>query len=208
MTSAGSLTACWPKRPPPTNFCGVYHVQLRQRRNTASVFNLSRDDVRNRFVTPMVTDRVFDFAEKQWNPRETRLTVLEGRQLRPDELGLGRGWPNALRVATDVTDRFLSDGRVTGPQIDPVMRLEDRIAGRLSAGPLPLGELLGMTAELMAGRTVSERLAVCERTVWESLHRGGRGLQLDGSPLAPDAWQAQLLDVDAWFGDRVLLTTT
>jgi hypothetical protein len=184
----------------------VYHVQLKQRRNAASAFNLSADDVRSRFATPMIADHVFDYAEKEWNPRETRLTVLEGRELRIDELGLGRGWPNALRTGTEVTDQFLSDGRVTGPQIDPVGRLEDRIAGRLSAGPLPLRELLGMTAELMPGRTVSERLSVCERTVWESLHRGSWGLQLDGSPLAPDAWQAQLLDLDAWLGDRVVLT--
>jgi hypothetical protein len=186
----------------------VFHVQLRQRRNTASVFNLSQDDVRSRFVTPMVADRVFDFAEKQWNPRETQLTVLEGRQLRPDELGLGRGWPNAKRTGTEVTDQFLSDGRVRGPQIDPVTALEDRIAGRLAAGPLPLRELLAMTAEVMPGQTVGERMAVCERTVWESLQRGGRGLQIDGAPLPADAWRAQLLDVDAWLGDRVLLIAT
>jgi len=205
MTCGGSPTAYWLKRPPRSNFCAVFHVQLRQRRDTASAFNLSQDDVRARFVTPMVTDRVFDFAEKQWNPRETQLTVIEGRQLRPDELGLGRGWPNAKRIGTEVTDQFLSDGRVRGPQIDPVMRLEDRIAGRLSAGPLPLRELLAMTAELMPGHTVGERLAVCERTVWESLQRGGRGLELDGSPLAADAWRAQLLDDDSWLGGRVSL---
>jgi hypothetical protein len=199
--------ACWPKRPRRSNLLLVFHVQLRQRRNTASVYNLSQEEVRDRFVTLMVADRVFDFAEKQWNPRETRLTVLEGRQLRPDELGFGRGWPNAKRTGTDVTDLFLSDGRVRGPQSDPVMRLEDRIAGRLAAAPLPLRELLAMTAELMPGHTVGERLAVCERTVWELLQRGGRGLQLDGAPLTADAWQAQLLDTDTWLGDRVSLTS-
>jgi hypothetical protein len=184
----------------------MFHVQLRQRRDTASAFNLSEETVRARFVTPMLADRVFEYADKEWNPRETRLTVLEGRELRVDELGFGRGWPNAKRTSTEATDRFITDGRVRGPQIDPVMRLEELIAGRLPAGPLPLREVLAMTAELMPGDTVAARLAVCERTVWESLQRGGRGLQLDSSPLASDAWRAQLLDVDAWLGDRVLLT--
>jgi hypothetical protein len=178
----------------------VFHVQLRQRRNAASAFNLTEDAVRAQFVAPMLADLVFKYAEKEWNPRETRLTVLEGRELRGDELGFGRGWPNAQRLSSVVTDQFLTDGRTTGAQGDPVGRLTDRVAGRLSAGPLPLSDLLGMTEDLCPGRTVSERLAVCERTVWEALHRGAYGLQAPGSDdlISPEQWQASLLVPASW----------
>lgn len=50
-----------------------------------------------------------ELGDQQWDPGESALRILEGPELSPPELALGRGWNNAERSATDVTTRALHE---------------------------------------------------------------------------------------------------
>lgn len=172
----------------------MFHVELRQGRELARAFNRDERAVRTLFIEPLRGDALFRYADKEWDPRRARLTVLEGRELRPDELMLGRGWQSAQKVGKDVTEALLARDLSGG--------LEERIVGRLAAGPLPLAEVVTMTAELLPGARVSQRLAVAEQAVWELLHREQAALRTagGGDAVARERWQPTLLSADAWFG--------
>ncbi len=47
-------------------------------------------------------------GERKWAPERAKLTIYEGPELRPDEIGVGRGWGNVTKYGTDVTGRLLS----------------------------------------------------------------------------------------------------
>jgi hypothetical protein len=149
----------------------------------------------------------FIFQDKKWDPREARLTVIEGDQLSPGQLGLGQGWTNAVKRGQDVTRQFLtpppSAGASAGASAEAVGRLKERLLGRVGAGPLALGQAIALSADVMDGHRVSERLGAVELAVWELLHAGNLALieAPDGEPLAQEAWQTVLLDPVSWLSD-------
>jgi hypothetical protein len=85
----------------------AYHLQLRRARHRAWAFNLDEERVLA-IVTPLRQGRRLEFGDKEWDPRETTLTVLDGPRLEAPDLGVGQGWPNAERSSEDVTERFLA----------------------------------------------------------------------------------------------------
>jgi hypothetical protein len=185
----------------------VFHVQLRQGRNVARAFNLSEDQVRLRFLAQLRTGQRFRYADRDWDPADTRLIVLEGRELRTDELMLGRGWASAQKVGSDVTERLLSSTAASAPAPapapgggPPLERLKDRIVGRLAAGPLEVREAVVMAGELLQAALVSDRVALAERAVWELLHGGAAAVKIDGVLVSPDGWREVLLAAGTWTG--------
>ena len=181
-----------------------FHVELKDGRETVRVFNLSEDEVQAQFIAPLRAGVSFAFQDKRFEPLKARLVVIEGGHLAPGELGLGLGWTNAVKRGTDVTQRFLA-GTGSRPQATAVPtemsgRLKERILGRVAAGPLRLGEAVGLTGDLLSGHRVSERVAATETAVWEMLHAGTLALhaRADAPPLARDQWEAVVLDPDAW----------
>lgn len=181
----------------------AFHVELKDGREIVRAFNLSAADVESQFIAPLRAGAVFSFQDKQFEPRKAQLIVVEGPHLAPGELGLGQGWTNAVKRGSDVTQRFLS---ATGAQQPPSLtlelsgRLKERILGRLAAGPLPLADSLGLTADLLGGHRVSERLAAVELAVWELLHGGQLDLhaRAGGAPLTNERWEAVVLDPASW----------
>ena len=109
----------------------MFHVELRQFPHVARVFNLSRDELESRFVRPWVGGTIIEHEDRRWAPERSRLRILEGRQLRPDEMGMGRGWATASKSAADVTDAVLAEAR-RGAEARPEVE-----AGRRMACPVP-----------------------------------------------------------------------
>ena len=181
-----------------------FHVELKDGRETVRVFNLSEDEVETQFIAPLRAGVSFAFQDKRFEPLKSRLVVIEGGHLAPGELGLGLGWTNAVKRGRDVTQRFLAGtgtrpaGGAAAPELSG--RLKERILGRLAAGPLRLGEAVGLTGDLLSGHRVSERLAATETAIWEMLHAGTLALHPSaGEPaLARDQWEAVVLDPDTW----------
>jgi len=75
--------------------------------NHARLFNLNREELREKVLDPWLARRAFELAESEWDPRETSLTILEGSHLDNPDLAFGQGWSNAQRSAEDVTAREL-----------------------------------------------------------------------------------------------------
>ena len=190
-------------RIPGTFFAVPFHLELKDGREIVRAFNLSEEDVRRQVILPLRAGVSFTYQEKDFEPRKARLVVMEGDHLAPGMLGLGQGWTNACKLGTDVTQRFLSEGGGSaspGVTLEISGRLRERLLGRLAAGPLALGDGVGLTTDLLEGHRVSERLAAVEIAVWEMLHSGAIDLAPDAesAPLGADQWESVVLDPATW----------
>lgn len=90
----------------------MYHVEIRHGfRHLAQVFNLDEDRLRREILEPWSRGSVFELGGQEWDSAESTLKILEGPELEPPELMLGRGWSNAEHSSTDVTAQMLESGR-------------------------------------------------------------------------------------------------
>lgn len=156
-----------------------------------------------RVLDPWVRGEEFEFGERRWNPSRCDLQVVEGAKLRPDELSIGRGWHNAVRSGTDVTERLLAlragvpegaTGIPAGPQV-----LEAAILEAAVDRPITFGEVARMAAsEQLVGLRASERLAVCEQTVWRLLHQHRLRILTEEAAVNPTHWASLIADWETW----------
>src|SRR5262249_47940544 len=121
-----------------------------------------------------------------------------------ERMGMGRGWGNVQRSGTDVTERVLRQARVQTSRHPALDRLEERLAGRLSVGAIPIAGVIALADRLMGGR-LSERLAVAELAVWEMLHQGRACLLEDDVVVGQERWQELLLRSDSWLRGGVCI---
>jgi hypothetical protein len=84
-----------------------FHVEVGGGLNHARAFNLDLEELRKKILEPWLTGRPVELGEREWDPRESELRILEGRRLDPPELSFGQGWSNAERSAKDVTRHVL-----------------------------------------------------------------------------------------------------
>ena len=157
----------------------MFHVEMRMGMHVVREFNLSDERLWRGFLAPLMAGADFTVEGQDFTPRKTRLKVYEGPELRADQLGMGRGWQNVERSATDVTERVLDEARqhVAAKQTTAAPRpdwdvLRERLIGRLSAGPVTFEELVAMASDLMPESSAGEQLAAAERAALEVL-RGG-----------------------------------
>jgi hypothetical protein len=84
-----------------------FHVEISGSLNHARAFNLSDEEVRETVVRPWLAAEPVSLGERDWEPSECSLRVLEGPHLEAPDLAFGQGWSNAERSAVDVTRRLL-----------------------------------------------------------------------------------------------------
>jgi hypothetical protein len=173
----------------------VFHLELRQFPHVARSFNLTRDELEARILSPWTRGQAVELEDRRWSPERAKLTIYEGRQLASAEIGLGRGWATASRDGQDVTATLLAElesrGGPTAGEAKP------RLLGTLARGPVELVRV----PELVTGEEVprpSQRLVLAEQAVWELLHEGRIRLTRGGRVLDPGEWQATLLTWSAW----------
>jgi 2-iminobutanoate/2-iminopropanoate deaminase len=94
--------------PTPSDPAHVYHVELRHFPRNLCHFNMGAAALQSTILEPWAADRMFDLGDLRWDPRQARLTVIEGPPIPPDQLTMGRGWSTAKRQGTDVTARLLA----------------------------------------------------------------------------------------------------
>jgi len=160
--------------------------------NVVREFNLNDERLWVNFLAPLMAGQEFTLEGHDFTPRHTRLTVYEGPELRIDELNFGRGWGNAERTGTDVTERVLQQAREYTEQraaaadshrAEPPAATElvrERLLGRIAAGPISAREILAITAELMPEATDAVRLEAAERAAWALLERDAAQLTPSG----------------------------
>lgn len=175
----------------------MFHVELRQFPHVAREFNLS-DDQLERLVRPWVEGKVVEMGERKWAPERARLTIYEGPQLRPDEIGMGRGWSNATRSGQDVTARILQDAQSPAARPGELADVKLRLLEACAQGPIEVRESVRLAGVLAPGARASERVALAEQAVWELLHTGNLRMLQDGEEVTRDHWEPLLLSWATW----------
>jgi hypothetical protein len=177
----------------------MFHVELRQFPHQARAFNLTREELEERILAPWAAGTAIELDDRRWPPDRAKLTIYEGPQLEPEDLGMGRGWGNVTREGEDVTARLLAEAA----HPPPVAELKREVLGRCAYRPLALGRLVELAGDRYPQARVSERLKLCEQAVWELLHEGAIRLSRGGAPVDRDEWQGVLLRWEAWAGEAV-----
>jgi hypothetical protein len=89
----------------------MFHAEIREGTHVVREFNLDERALWVRYLAPLMGDGNFVREGHEWIPRKTRIKILEGPELRPDQISMGRGWPNAQRGGTDVTQPVMTRAR-------------------------------------------------------------------------------------------------
>jgi hypothetical protein len=175
----------------------VYHLELRQFPHVARVFNLSRQELDARFARPWVSGTVIEHEDRRWAPDRARLTIFDGPELRPDEIGMGRGWATVGKTSQEVTETVLAETQ-RGAEASSAVQTFKTMLQTAAATPIGFGDVMELAVRVYPQWRASERLALAEEAVWEMLHH--RQLVLTGAdgPVAAERWQPILLSWSTW----------
>jgi hypothetical protein len=179
----------------------VFHVELRQFPHQARAFNLSREELDAQILEPWVTGAPIELQDRRWTSEKAKLTILEGAELRPDEIGMGRGWSNATKGGHDVTAELLEELRRSLQA--PADELKEAIVAACTGSPIALTQVVTVAAAREPQRRPSELLAAAEQGVWELLHAGRLRLLRHSEEVPHERWQGVLLSWSSWTGAEV-----
>lgn len=100
-----------PGRRPKIAGAVAFHVEIRRGFRHARAFNLSERELRDRVLLPWAHGAPVALGDREWDPAEAELRILEGPELDASRLALGQGWDSAERSAQDATERVLAAAR-------------------------------------------------------------------------------------------------
>jgi hypothetical protein len=179
----------------------VFHVELRQFPHQTRAFNLTREELEDRILRPWLAGKPIELNDYRWLPDRATLTVYEGPVLGVADMGLGRGWQNVTRTGRDVTQEVLIEARDETGQLPTADDFKAEITARSAAGAIAISGLVELAGEWYPHSRVSERIALCERVVWELLHSVPVTLSRRGEQVPAHEWQALLLAWPTWTDD-------
>ncbi len=84
-----------------------FHVEIRHSYRRAWAFNLSEERLRRTILEPWRRGAPAQVGDREWEPKESTIRVLEGPELAPPELAHGQGWHHAERSGQEVTGDVL-----------------------------------------------------------------------------------------------------
>jgi hypothetical protein len=119
----------------------AFHVEIsRGFRQRARAFNLDEEKLRNTILDPWLSGRPIELGDKEWEPRDCKLIVLEGPELADTDLSMGRGWSNAEKTAENVTRQLIDAASAPSKPVVAILA-EDEAAESEVAGMLDRLEL-------------------------------------------------------------------
>lgn len=151
----------------------AFHIEIRSGAfQRARAFNLDEDRMRRGVLGPWARGVRLSLGEREWDPRDCALRIIEGPELPSAELGLGQGWNRAERTGREVT-RGLLDGLAVDP---------GSVASPGAPGPPPGVAVLAES--LAGGRELSARLTEhgARAVEWASVRER---ILIDGPRAAP-----------------------
>lgn len=92
-----------------------FHIEISSSFNRARVLNVDEVELREEILEPWVAGLPFEFQGRDWEPQQSRLTILEGPTLET-ESGAKDDWEKALRAANDVTRPMLEAAEANAPE--------------------------------------------------------------------------------------------
>jgi hypothetical protein len=112
----------------------AFHVEIRRGHRWAREFNLDEATLRATVLEPWVSDRPVLLGDREWEPSDCELRVLEGPELSPQDLSFGRGWGAAEHLGRDVARELIGDA---GQKLSKIAVLAETDEARVSiAGAL------------------------------------------------------------------------
>jgi hypothetical protein len=179
----------------------VFHVELRQFPHQTRAFNLTREELNERFVEPWMAGEPIELDDYRWLPDRATLTIYDAATLEVADMGLGRGWQNVTRKGRDVTQEVLIEARNVTAELPTADDFKAEVAARSAAGAIAISGLVELAGEWYPQARVSERIALCEGVVWELLHSVPVTLSRRGQLVPAYEWQAVLLTWQTWTDD-------
>jgi hypothetical protein len=103
-----------------------FHVEISSGfRQRARTFNLDEEKLRSTIVDPWVRGRRIVLGDKEWEPRDCKLVILEGPELADTDLSMGRGWSNAEKTGENVTRRLIDAASAPSKPVVAVLAQSD-----------------------------------------------------------------------------------
>src|ERR1700749_3018415 len=177
----------------------MYHLELRQFPHVARVFNLSRDELEARFIRPWIGGTMIEHHARRWAPERSRIKILQGPELRSDELGMGRGWASASRSGTDVTEAVIAQAR-RGAEARPEVEALKSAISEVAATPLGFQDVMALAAAADPPWRATQQLELAEQAVWEMLHQSRLIMVVGAETVARARWQPVVLSWATWAG--------
>ena len=146
----------------------AFHVEISSGfRQRARSFNLDEAELRATVLEPWVQGRTVHLGEKEFEPRDSKLVVLEGPELADVDLSVGRGWSNAEKASENVTRRLVESAAVPAKPVVAILAEEDaaraavaRMLTRLDLELAPWDELRSLILRAAAPSGGPGRAAV------------------------------------------------
>ncbi len=86
----------------------AFHVEISRGIRRAREFNLEEGRLRREILAPWSQGRAIEMGDREWDPRECELRIIEGPALAGPDLAFGRGWDNAERAGRNVTRELVA----------------------------------------------------------------------------------------------------
>jgi len=160
---------------------------------------MTRQELDSRFAGPWVNGAWIEHEDRRWSPDRARLTIYEGPALRPEEIGMGRGWATVGKTSRDVTETVLAQAQRGAQDRRTVEAFKERICA-VAVSAITFGDVAQLASAEHPLWRASERLALAEQAIWELLHQ--RRLVLDGpeGPVPAERWQEIVISWSTWAG--------
>jgi len=132
-----------------------FHVEVSNGHKHARVFNVEEAELRANVLERWVAGAPLEAGEREWDPRESRLTILEGPRMEGPDLSFGQGWSNAQRASEDVTRQLLEAAEAGAPSLTAAVVAADSLEAALLAlreGQEPLPVRWANAVERIDGR--------------------------------------------------------
>jgi hypothetical protein len=94
-----------------------FHVRLRRGLRTTDAFNLTEQEMRDRFAGFWRRGQPTTARGRTWPSHEARIQIIEGPALTADQRAKRRGWLNASELGEDVTERIVRADLAAGGAI-------------------------------------------------------------------------------------------
>lgn len=187
----------------------MFHVELRRFPHATHLYNLTEPELRAQVLDGWRTGRPLEIGERRWVPDQTRLRIIEGPELAPNELAMGRGWTAAERRGTEVTESMLAGAPVAPPASGSDRALAAELLARAAAAPLRLHDCWMLVHEARPQWPASDCLATAERALGVLLGGGLTRLEPGGASGERTAEELQaLLREPASWGEASRLALT
>ncbi len=128
----------------------AFHVEISSGfRQRARTFNMDEGTLRSTILDPWMRGRRITLGDKDWEPKDCKLIILEGPELGDTDLSMGRGWSNAEKSSENVTRRLVEASQPASAPVvvvlaeGPAAAEVARMLERLELETVPWSELRG-----------------------------------------------------------------